>query len=237
MTDSLAPNELSTSSHHRLHFIIVNGFTIASLALGLLSVLLATTGMLTHAAICLLGSVLLDGCDGNLARHWRCTSPFGAQLDSLADMTAFGVATAMLAYYWLMEKEPSWSILVMIVSGLVALLSAIRLARFNVSPKNESYFQGIPTTGAACIIAVTYLTSPHLGSIWVLALVGFVAVLMVSFFPYMKLTQVRRLPIWLYVATLAAALINLPFTILTVATAYICSGPILWVKQRLQNDR
>ena len=235
MTDTITPTDFSPRSHRKLRFVIVNSFTLASLALGLLSVILSTAGMLTEAAICLLGSVLLDGCDGNLARHWRCTSPFGAQLDSMADMTAFGVATALLAYYWVMEKEPSWTILVMVVSGLVALMSAIRLARFNVSPSNASYFQGIPTTGAACIIAITYLTSPHLAPIWVLVLVGFVALLMVSFFPYMKLAQVRRLPLWLYITAIVSAVINLPVTILMVATAYICSGPILWIRQKRES--
>ena len=166
--------------------------------------------MLTEAAICLLGSVLLDGCDGNLARHWRCTSPFGAQLDSMADMTAFGVATALLAYYWVMEKEPSWAILVMVVSGLVALMSAIRLARFNVSPSNASYFQGIPTTGAACIIAITYLTSPHLAPIWVLVLVGFVALLMVSFFPYMKPVSYTHLDVYKRQMIQAAPVVGMP---------------------------
>ena len=80
-------------------------------------------------------------------------SPFGIQLDSLADMTAFGVATALLSYNWLLLKRPELLILSGIVSCLVALTSAIRLARFNVGEKSGFYFAGIPTTSTAKIVS------------------------------------------------------------------------------------
>ncbi|MCX6050221.1 MAG: CDP-alcohol phosphatidyltransferase family protein [Chloroflexi bacterium] len=219
-------------SKQKVCFLVVNGFTLASLALGLLSIMCTMAGLLTSAAFCLLGCVALDGCDGNLARRWRVTSPFGAQLDSMADMTAFGIASAVLTYYWLIQKEPTLLIPVTVVSVLVALMSAIRLARFNVTPSNDAYFQGIPTTGATGIIVIIYLTSPHLYFAWALILVALVALLMGSLFPYVKLTQMRRIPWWLWVIVAGSALINLPATVLGVAAIYICSGPLLWIQQR-----
>ena len=221
------------STKSKVQFVVVNGFTAASLVLGFASLILTTMGLLTTAAFCLLASVLLDGCDGNLARRWKVASTFGAQLDSLADMTAFGVAAAALAYYWLLEKDPAQPWLIGVASCLIVLTGAIRLARFNVTPKNENYFQGIPTTFAAAAIAVIYLTTPNLNLILGFSFVSALALLMVSAFPYAKWTQVRQLPKWLLLAGVVGVILNPSVGLLTIACAYICSGPVLWVKQRL----
>ena len=217
----------------KVRFAVVNSFTAASLILGFASIILTMAGMLTEAAFCLLASVALDGCDGNLARHWKVSSAFGAQLDSMADMTAFGIAAAALAYYWLMEKEPSHLLIAAMVSSLVALTGAIRLARFNVAPKNEAYFQGIPTTFAAAVIALLYLAAPNLALFWGLGLVALLALLMVSAFPYMKLTQLRQLPKWVWLLAAAGMIFNPAGGALTCASAYLCSGPILWLKHKI----
>jgi len=219
--------------HRKVRFAVVNGFTAASLILGLASLIFTTAGLLTSAAVCLLASVLLDGCDGTLARRWRVASSFGAQLDSMADMTAFGVATAALSYYWLMDKQPTQPYLIAIASCLVALTGAIRLARFNVTPKNEAYFQGIPTTFAAAAIAILYLTNPNLNIIWATIFVGGLALLMVSAFPYAKWEQVRQLPKWLLLLGVVGVFVNPSATSLTLTSAYICSGPVLWIRRRV----
>lgn len=213
-----------------LRYLIVNAFTISSMLLGMVSLISTVTGYLPVAALCLLGCVLLDGCDGNLARKWNVASSFGAQLDSLADMTAFGVAGSVLTYYWLSQKSPA-ILIIAIVSGLLLLMGAIRLARFNVSPKDDRYFQGIPTTVVAAIIAATYLTSPNLPFGWAALLVGLLAVLMVSAFPYFKFTQLRRMPKWVPFIVMVGGLIDLPATVLIVASVYIFSGPVLWWRQ------
>lgn len=218
-------------SKHNLRYMIVNAFTIGSMLLGMVSLISTVTGYLSTAALCLLGCVLLDGFDGNLARKWNVASSFGAQLDSLADMTAFGVAGSVLAYYWLAQKSPAM-LLIAVVSGLVLLMGAIRLARFNVTPKDDRYFQGIPTTVVAAIIAATYLTSPNLPFGWAALLVGVLAVLMVSAFPYFKFTHFKRMPKWVPFLILIAAVIDLPVTVLIVASVYIFSGPVLWWRLR-----
>ena len=220
-------------SHRRVRFAVVNGFTAASLVLGFASLIFTTAGFLTTAALFLLASVLLDGCDGTLARRWRVASSFGAQLDSMADMTAFGVAAAALSYYWLMDKEPTQPILIAVASCLVALTGAIRLARFNVTPNDDAYFQGIPTTFAAAAIAVIYLTNPNLSVFWGTILVGGLALLMVSVFPYAKWEQVRQLPKWLLILGVIGVLFNPPVATLTLASAYMCSGPVLWLHRRI----
>ena len=140
-------------------------------------------------------------------------------------------ATTSLAYYWLAQKSPE-ILVIAIVSGLVLMMGAIRLARFNVAPKDDRYFQGIPTTVVAGIIAATYLTSPNLPFGWAALLVGLLAVLMVSAFPYFKFSQVKRMPKWVPIIVIIAAIIDLPVTVLIVASAYIFSGPVLWWRLR-----
>ncbi len=217
-------------------FWVVNGVTLSSLLFGVLSIGATMTGNLTTAALCLVASVLLDGIDGSLARKWSVTSPFGVQLDSLADMTAFGVATALFSYMWLIGKQPDLLILVGTVAGLVALTSAIRLARFNVGEKSSFYFQGIPTTAAGGMIVLTYVVMPDLPFWWGLLLVGGVALLMVSNFPYMKLRQFKKLPIWLLLPLLLPLWLNWSLTIIGLEFVYILSGPALWLFQHFNSD-
>lgn len=179
------------------------------------------------AAWCLLASVLLDGCDGNLARKWSVSSPFGEQLDSLADMTAFGIAISFFSYGWILTKQPAAELWVGVVCSLVAITSAIRLARFNSSAYDDRYFQGVPTTAAACIITVTYLLIPGLNLFWALALIAGVSLLMISQFAYPKVKQLKVIPlIWLPLL-LMMLFWNLSHTILLVAVLYLSSGPVL----------
>ena len=82
-------------------------------------------------------------------------SPFGAQMDSLADMCSFGVAAPVVVYASLAGSVPRRSPAV--ACALVAGCAAIRLARFNVSPKDGRFFCGVPTTMAAAVLALTVL--------------------------------------------------------------------------------
>jgi len=125
----------------RAGFVIVNGFTSFNLMIGVLSLIVASSGHEVLAAWGLLLCVLLDSCDGSLARRWRVTSEFGAQLDSLADMTSFIIASVALTYAWAQSTTPFP--LLMTVCGLYALAGAFRLARFNSSPEDRGFFAGI----------------------------------------------------------------------------------------------
>ncbi|RRR69695.1 MAG: CDP-alcohol phosphatidyltransferase [Candidatus Viridilinea halotolerans] len=219
----------------RLRFIIVTGFTGSNLLLGLLALMAAAHGATALAAWALLCCVLLDGCDGSLARRWQVTSSFGAQLDSLADMTSFIIASVALIYYWTAPTTPLW--LTLIAGGFYALSGAIRLARFNCTVPNPSYFQGIPTTLVAAIVAANYLVGSALDAYWVLGLVILLAVLMVSLFPYPKLAALRPTAIWLLPLITIGALTSLSWTIWVLTVVYICSGPVIWLCQRLWRSK
>jgi CDP-diacylglycerol--serine O-phosphatidyltransferase len=208
----------------------VNACTIASLLLGMSAIFLAFDGRMRVAALALVGCVIFDGLDGSLARRLGVSTPFGAQMDSLADMCSFGIATPVVAYTWLAGGAPG--LMVAPACALVAICAAIRLARFNVSPKSGDYFTGVPTTIAAAVLALFVLLEPEPAAIGMVLLVGALALLMVSEFPYVKLSRVLRLPPWLWLVPAAGALMDVPATFTLVVVAYLLSGPLLWLRQR-----
>jgi CDP-diacylglycerol--serine O-phosphatidyltransferase len=214
----------------QVRFLIVNSCTLSSLGLGVLAILLAMRGDVPAAALCVLCCVILDGMDGMLARQLGVSSPFGAQMDSLADMCAFGIATPVVVYASVAGSVPAPAAAA--ASALVAVCAAIRLARFNISPKDSRFFTGVPTTLAAVVLAAAVLIDlplpPHA---LLLGAVG-LALAMVSGFPYARLAQLVRLPPWLWLAPVAAAFVNLPVTFLALVTGYLASGPILWLHHR-----
>lgn len=226
-------NRLATPTFVR--FLIVSSFTGLNLILGLLTLFVAIAGFMATAAWCLLVCVVLDACDGLLARYWGVTSAFGAQFDSLADMTSFTIASSVLAYYWLQPQIPL--IWILVASCLYVLSGAIRLARFNVSLPSNQYFQGMPTTIVAAIVATTYLAYPQIDSMWGLALVLILALLMVSVFPYPKLSQLRKCPNWVWPLIGVGMLINLSWTLWIIGLVYIATGPIIWMFRRIARVR
>lgn len=218
-----------------VRFLIVSIFTSLNLVLGLLALFLAIAGLMSLTAWVLLMCVVLDACDGHLARHWQVTSAFGAHLDSLADMTSFTIASAVLAYYWLQPSTPFlW---IAGASCLYVLSGAIRLARFNVSLASTQYFQGMPTTIVAAVVATTYLAFPQLDSILGLTLVVLLALLMVSVFPYPKLSQLGKCPNWIWPLIGVGLLINLPWTLWITGLVYIMTGPVIWAHRRIAQVR
>src|SRR4029453_18940620 len=93
---SLLPGEHTMARKFR--FALVNACTLASLGLGLLAIFLAMQGEVRCGAACLVACVAFDGLDGALARKLGVSSPFGAQMDSLADMCSFGLAAPVGVY-------------------------------------------------------------------------------------------------------------------------------------------
>ena len=107
-------------------------------------------------------AALLDGIDGRVARMLKGTSRFGAELDSLADFVNFGVAPALILYFWGLHelKSAGW-----IAALVFAICAALRLARFNVMIDDPdkpawagNFFTGIPApAGAITVLLPIYL--------------------------------------------------------------------------------
>lgn len=224
----------SMSSTTRFRFVLVTLFTSINLLFGLLSLLAAATSYIWLAAWFILICVLVDTFDGLLARRWQVASPFGAQLDSLADMTSFIIGSAVLAYYWVTpQPDPNLLVLIVISSALYVIAGAFRLARFGTSGVKSRYFQGMPTTMVAGMLATTYLVYPHLSWYWVVILVSLLAMLMISSIPYPKFGYTMGfIPNWCYLLILIGIIVNLARTSWVVMTGYLLSGPIIWLWQR-----
>jgi CDP-diacylglycerol--serine O-phosphatidyltransferase len=211
-------------------FVMVNLCTVASLSLGVLAILLAMRGDVQYAALCLIACVACDGLDGLLARRLGVSSPFGAQMDSLADMCAFGIAAPVVLYASLAGTVPAAAAAV--ACALVAACAAIRLARYNITPHDGRFFAGVPTTAAAAVLALAVLIELPLPAGAQLIGSALLAFAMVSSFPYATLARLARLPAWLWLLPLAGALLNAPVTFLVLVAGYLASGPVLWLHHR-----
>ncbi|HYN92443.1 MAG TPA: CDP-alcohol phosphatidyltransferase family protein, partial [Pilimelia sp.] len=179
MAIPLLPGERTPA--RRAKFALVNACTLASLGLGMIAIFLAMQGEVRTAAVCLIACVVFDGLDGVLARKLGVSSPFGAQMDSLADMCSFGLAAPVVVYASLAGSVPPAA--AGVASALVAGCAAIRLARFNVSPKDGTFFCGVPTTMAAAVLAVAVLIDLPMPGLVLLGGVALLAFAMVSSFP------------------------------------------------------
>lgn len=214
----------------RAKFLLVNACTLTSLSIGLLAIFLAMHGQVRTAAVCLIVCVVCDGLDGPLARKLGVASPFGAQMDSLADMCSFGLAAPVVVYASLAGTVPPAAAVV--ACTLVAGGAAIRLARFNVSPKDGRFFCGVPTTMAAAVLALAVLIGLPVSGIAKLGIVALLAFAMISSFPYAKLARLLKLPPWLWLLPLVGALVDIRMTFVLVVVGYLASGPLLWLRQR-----
>jgi CDP-diacylglycerol---serine O-phosphatidyltransferase len=225
---SLLPGEHTTA--RRLSFALVQGCTLASLGLGLTAILLAMHGEVRLAAAFLVACVAFDGLDGALARKLGVSSPFGAQMDSLADMCSFGLAAPVVVYASLAHTVPTPAAAVACM--LVAACAAIRLARFNVSPKDGKFFSGVPTTLVAAVLALTVLIDLPLPGPVILGGVAVLAFAMVSSFPYAKLARLVRLPAWFWLVPIVGALVDARLTFVLMVAMYLLSGPLMWLRAR-----
>jgi CDP-diacylglycerol--serine O-phosphatidyltransferase len=213
-----------------VRFALVNTCTLASLGLGMSAIFLSMHGAVQFAAGCLIGCVVFDGLDGALARRLGVASPFGAQMDSLADMCSFGIAAPVVVYAWMHASAPAAA--VGAACALVAACAAIRLARFNVSAKDGRFFCGVPTTMTAAVLGLATLIGLRLPGTVAVGAITLLALAMVSSFPYPKLTRIARLPIWLWFAAAVGAFMDYRITFAALVALYLASGPLVWLRQR-----
>lgn len=132
-------------------YLLPSMITLSSMCCGFYAMVQSIAGDFFHAGIAILFSMILDSLDGRIARMTHTSSPFGAELDSLADMVAFGAAPAMIAFNWGLFSlgKIGW-----LVSFVYCACAALRLARFNVmvGAVDKRYFQGMPSPSAAALV-------------------------------------------------------------------------------------
>lgn len=198
-------NRLRRFQRIPMRFVLPNLVTLLAICLGLTGVRFAIEGHFDMAVYAIIVAAILDGLDGRIARALKGTSRFGAELDSLADFVDFGVAPALVLYFWSLHEHRSigW-----FAALIFAIAGALRLARFNVmidDPNKPTwsghFFVGMPApAGAVLVMLPMYL---HFGLNmpndrayvpFEIAYVLFIAFLMASRIPHFSGKQVGRVP-------------------------------------------
>jgi CDP-diacylglycerol---serine O-phosphatidyltransferase len=230
--------------------LLPNLITLLALCAGLTAIRLAVENKLELALAAIVFAALLDGIDGRVARLLKGTSRFGAELDSLADFVNFGVAPALILYFWGLHelKSAGW-----IAAMVFAICGGLRLARFNVMIDNPNkpawagnFFTGIPApAGAITVLLPIYLNFlgvPNgLITVWLTFFYTLaIALLMVSKLPVFSGKRVGKrvspdmvLPVFVAVVLVFALLISYPWEVLTLGTlVYIGCLPLGWLSYR-----
>ena len=234
-TPNKAPTEFA------LIQLLPNMLTIVAICAGLSAIREGFRGDYATAVLLILAAAVLDGLDGRIARLLGSDSAIGAELDSLADFLNFGVAPALVLYFWVLQDLPSVTWLAVLA---YAVCCVMRLARFNVSDKakeptaDRAYFVGVPAPAGAFLVMLPMFVSFAFADVplvpgYVIAvyMIG-VGLLMISRIPTwsFKKTKVSRHNVKFFLvgfAVLSAALLIEPWvSLVMICLAYI--GMVIW---------
>ena len=253
-TDEHAGNRADSGATPRRRgiYLLPNLFTTGGLFGGFFAIIAASQGRFEPACVAIFIAAILDGIDGRVARLTNTQTEFGVQYDSLADLVSFGMAPALVMYYWSLSALKLDGITPGKIGWLTAFLyaacAALRLARFNsqVAQVDKRWFIGLASPAAAGLMASFVWTCTDLGldgprmRYVAIAVTVVAALLMVSRIRYNSFKGARgpkgdRVPFVAIVAALAVliALVLDPPKLLLAATAfYALSGPVVWLRRR-----
>lgn len=178
--------------------LVPNLITLGNLACGLFAILAILNESYLPAAGFMVASLVLDFLDGFTARLLKASSDMGVQLDSLADLVSFGLSPGFLMLQVIQDATLLTDNFWLSFTALaIPLLSAWRLAVFNVDDRQTDHFIGLPTPANTMMIFAIALFPYYadhavmegfLGQPLVLAVISLVsAVLLVAPFPLLSL--------------------------------------------------
>lgn len=215
-----------------LRALVPNAVTALALCFGLTGIRFAIAGDWERAVAAIVIAAVLDGMDGRIARMLNGQSRFGAELDSLSDVIAFGVSPAIILYLWSLQFMPKFGWIFALAHVVCA---ALRLARFNASidvedqpHKSAGFLTGVPApAGAGLTLLPLYLwlwtgldifREAYLVAPWA-ALVAFLMISNVATFSWTSLRLRSHVRIWaiVVVALVGGALFSAPWPTLSVA--------------------
>jgi len=224
-----------------LRAMVPNAITMLALCAGLTGIKFAIAGRWEAAVFAVVIAGVFDGMDGSVARLLKGATKFGAELDSLSDVVAFGIAPALILFMWTLNELGGigW-----VIALAYAGCCALRLARFNATLEDEKpaalaagFLMGVPAPAAAGLalfpMMISFWTAkddiitPTLTAIYL----AFIAVLMVSRLPTfsfkaLKLRPSMRFPMMALIPLLVACLTIWPWkTLCVVSLLYLISLP------------
>tara|TARA_A100001011_G_C14027325_1_gene722061 strand:- start:7 stop:810 length:804 start_codon:yes stop_codon:yes gene_type:complete len=154
-------NNFKIVSNKKTRMILPNAITLIGVCIGLTSIKFAIDGKFVIAIIAILFAGLMDALDGRIARLIKGTSKMGKELDSLGDVISFGVAPALIMYFWNLQylDKLGWFVCLTYV-----VCVALRLARFNINSDEEpswkdNFFEGMPSPAGGIIVLMPLIFS------------------------------------------------------------------------------
>jgi CDP-diacylglycerol---serine O-phosphatidyltransferase len=224
-------------------------FTILNAFCGFMSIVDSSNGYYEQACAFIVYAAIFDVLDGLVARFLKSSSDFGVELDSLSDVISFGAAPSFLVYSIHFKDYNSYGI---IVSSMIMVFAAIRLARFNITlvGYEKDKFSGLPTPAVAMtVIAYIYfyhnkVLDKDMSNIFINIITLGLSLLMVSKFKYPafpKLTpaNVRKNP-WPFILIIIAAIVSLAtkgYAIFILCLMFIFGGMVWSVIMQLTRKK
>jgi CDP-diacylglycerol--serine O-phosphatidyltransferase len=226
-----------------LRAVVPNAVTALALCVGLTGVRFAIAGEWAYAVFAIVGAGVLDGLDGRIARALRGQSRFGAELDSLSDVIAFGVSPAIVLHLWSLQHWPriGW-----LFALSYAVCMALRLARFNARidaedqpHKSAGFLTGVPAPAGAGLVLLPlilwlasdgqweWLRDYRLVAPWA-GLIAFLGISSLATFSWgsLRLRRNVRFEAIALIALLGGALVSAPWeTLSVVAILYVAMIP------------
>lgn len=244
ITQKEAPKKTKFAKIHQFNpavakrfYMIPSLITMTGVFCGFTSIIYSFKGNFKSAVIAIIIAGILDGLDGRVARKLNATSEFGKELDSLSDEVAFGVAPAVMVYSWAFSSNLDE--IGVLALFLYVVCAAARLARFNIVSGGEpkSYFQGLPTPGAAAaLISMVFIHLDKIQNFYlssaILIYVVFIAYLMVSNISFFSIKNIKfdrsnlNLKLILSGLTVAFFWYDTPKAMFALSVIYIFSGPL-----------
>ncbi len=148
---------------------IPNTITSFNLLSGCISITLAFEGYLLFAVYMIFLAAIFDFLDGMSARLLNSYSVVGKELDSLADIVSFGVAPSVILFHMMkislfgstqlpaLELLTLTEIVLLLIPFFIAVLSGVRLAKFNVDERQTENFIGLAVPANAMFFVSLYL--------------------------------------------------------------------------------
>jgi len=217
-----------------LRAVVPNAVTALALCSGLTGIRFAIAEQWESALYAIIIAAVLDGMDGRIARMLNGQSRFGAELDSLSDVIAFGVSPAIILHLWALQFWPRWGWLFALA---YAVCMALRLARFNARidsedqpHKSAGFLTGVPAPAGAGLALLpiylwlaserqwTWLQDYHLVAPWAAA-VAFLVISSVATFSWtsFRLRRNVRLEAIVIITLIGGAMFSAPWETLSVA--------------------
>lgn len=146
-------------------FNLPNIITLANLLFGCLAISAIGSGQAEMVWLWIALALVADFADGLVARWMKISSPIGKELDSLADVVSFGLVPAFMMYQMMcvsLYGDSAWTSIQFdwqaSTAFIIALFSAMRLAKFNLDTRQTKGFIGVPTPTNCGVILGLYAT-------------------------------------------------------------------------------